>query len=433
MGGDPSGGVAARFNIPRMGPISRIVDVLLARQAILDRERKLYGYELLYRSNSSASRFDGTAANVATMQVLSNTLMSIGTENVLRGKKAFVNFDHRLLRDNMHLMLPRNSIVIEILETVEPTADLIALCRSIAGQGYALALDDFTGQPQWEPLTHIARVIKVDVRLSSREHQERMLRVYKPRGVRMLAEKVETHAEFEWARRAGYDLFQGYFFARPVAMRGRQIPAVKAVCLRLLREVYQAEFHFERVEELVREDVALTYKLLRYVNSALFAHRETLDSIGAALVVLGEEGIRRWVSLATLRTLAINKPNELLTLSLTRARFCERLAELLPDAPPHRAFLMGMFSLLDALIDQPLEEALRTVDLGKEITDALLGTASEENPLVPLHELIVSYEQANWDAVMQAAEACGVPVPATALAYVDSARWAEEIIQMTGK
>jgi EAL and modified HD-GYP domain-containing signal transduction protein len=407
----------------------RTVDVLLARQAIFDRDRKVYGYELLYRSNAASSGFDGTDADAATMQVLSNTLTSIGADKVLSGKKAFVNFDHCLLRQQMHLTLPRESTVIEILETVKPTADLIQLCQSIARQGYSLALDDFTNEPGWEPLTRIAGVIKVDMRLSSREEQGRMLRTYKPRGTLMLAEKVETYDEFDWARRAGYDLFQGYFFARPVLVRSNHIPAVKTSCLRLLREVQQPDVDFDRVRKLLREDVALTYKLLRYVNSAMFGRRTEIQSIGRALMVLGEDGIRRWVALATLPTLATDKTTELLTLSLQRARFCERLAELAQAARPGQAFLMGMFSLLDALIDQPLDEALHSVDLGPEITEALLGIAPDGSFLARLHELIQCYEHGQWDAVERLSQICGISFLQTGDAYLEATNWAEDLVR----
>lgn len=411
----------------------RIVEVLIARQAIFDRERKVYGYELLYRSNTASSGFDGTAADAATMQVLSNTLMSIGAEKALSGKKAFVNFDHRLLRQEMHRMLPRESIVIEILETVRPTADLIALCQSIAQQGYALALDDFTNEPGWEPLTRIAGVIKVDMRISSRAEQERMLRTYKQRGTLMLAEKVETYAEFEWARQAGYDLFQGYFFARPVVVHSQQIPVVKTSCLRLLREVQQPNVDFERVRQFIRADVALTYKLLRYVNSAMFARRSEIQSVRRALMILGEGGLRRWASLATLPTLATDKPTELLTLSLQRARFCERLAELANAVRPNQAFLMGMFSLLDALIDQPLDEALRSVDVGPEISEALLGIAPEGSFLARLHALVHGYEHADWDAAERLSNLCGIPFGQTGDAYLDSTDWAANVFHQTGE
>lgn len=405
--------------------------VLIARQAIFDRDRKLHGYELLYRPNGAATAFDGTAADAATMQVLSTTLMSIGAENVFGRKKAFVNFDHRLLRDNMHLTLPKDSIVIEILETVEPTADLVALCRAIADQGYSIALDDFTDDASLEPLTHIARIIKVDLRATSQDDQERMLCVYKPRGILMLAEKVETYAEFEWARRIGYDLFQGYFFARPVVVRSRQIPAVKVACLRLLKEIQQPELNLKRVEQLLREDVALTYKLLRYVNSALFAHRSEIQSIARALTVLGEEGICRWVALATLPTLATDKPSEVLTLSLVRARFCERLAEFALEPSPGRAFLMGMFSLLDALVDQPLDEALRTVDLGREVTEAILGTAGQGSYFGSLYQMVLHYEQGQWDAVEQLANLCRIEFRSAGDAYLEATEWAAQVLNLT--
>ena len=237
------------------------MDVLVARQAIFDRQRKLYGYELLFRSDAASTAFDGTESAAATMQVLSNALMSIGTESLLDGKRAFINFDDRLLSAHMYLTMPRESLVIEILETVKPTADLMALCQEIHKQGYTLALDDFINAPEFAPLAGIADVIKVDMRQSSRAEQEKMLKTYKPRGVVMLAEKVENEDEFQWAQKAGYDLFQGYFFARPVTVRSRQIPAVNTTCLQLLRETQRPNLDYQKLRKLIREDVSLTYKV----------------------------------------------------------------------------------------------------------------------------------------------------------------------------
>src|SRR5580658_7834691 len=254
------------------------MEVFVARQAIFDRQRQLYAYELLYRSDAARNEFDGTDAGAATRQVISSTMLSIGLENILCGKKAFLNFDHRLLSDGMHMSLPRQAIVIEILESVQPTADLIALCQTIHKQGYSIALDDFVAQPQFEPLTHIAKLIKVDFQATVREEQERLLRTYQPRGIMMLAEKVETYEEFEWARQAGYDLFQGYFFARPVIVSGRQIPALQATCLRLLRETQRQDLDFPRLELLIRGDVSLSFKLLRHANSAMYGRRDKTES-----------------------------------------------------------------------------------------------------------------------------------------------------------
>ncbi len=408
------------------------MDVLVARQPIFDRQRKLYGYELLFRSDAASNAFDGTEAAAATMQVLSNTVMSVGVEKLLGGKKAFVNFDHRLLLEDMHLTLPRESIVIELLETVVPTEDLLGLCQIIQQQGYSLALDDFTDKPEFAPLARMANVIKVDMRLSSREEQDRLLRTYKPRGVLMLAEKVESYAEFEWAESAGYDLFQGYFFARPETVRSRQIPASVTTCLQLLREVQKTDLDFEQMGALIGRDVSLTYTLLRYANSAMHQRRAEVRSIGRALAVMGEQNIRRWVVLATLPMLATNKPSELVKLSLVRARFCERLAELAQMKRTNEAFLMGMFSLLDALIDQPLDEALRSVGLGRGIIEALLGTAPDEDLLTRLYQLTLGYESGDWDEVEGLSHSCGIPPAAIAETYIDATVWAGQAGQPDG-
>jgi c-di-GMP-related signal transduction protein len=404
------------------------MEVFVARQAIFDRKRELYAYELLYRSDGARNEFDGTDASAATRQVISSTLLSIGFENILCGKKAFLNFDHRLLSDGVHLSLPRQAIVIEILESVQPTADLIALCQSIHEQGYSIALDDFVSQPQFEPLTRIAKLIKVDLKATAKEEQSRLLRTYQPRGIMMLAEKVETYEEFEWARRAGYDLFQGYFFARPAIVSGRQIPAVQASCLRLLRETQQKELDFQRLETLIRGDVSLTFKLLRYANSALFGRSDKTGSIGRALLVLGEDGIRRWAALATLPMLATNKPGELVTLSIVRAHFCERLAQLGGIVQHGDAFMMGMFSLLDALIDCPLNEALRELELGSCITEALLGTAPEQDVLAKIYRLTRRYELGDWDEIDALTHDCRVPAAGVGAAYVESTLWAERLL-----
>ena len=317
------------------------VNIFVARQPVFDRQRQLYGYELLYRSDAVRNEFDGTEASAATQHVISNSLLSIGLENILGGKKAFVNFDQNLLSDGIHLSLPRATTVIEILESVEPSASLIALVQRIHEQGYTIALDDFVSRPEFEPLTALAQVIKVDVRVTSRTEQERLLQTYQPRGIALLAEKVETYEEFEWALAAGYEYFQGYFFARPSVLSSYQLPASKLNCLRLLSELQHPDLDFKRLEALIRADVALTYKLLRYVNSALFSRRVPVPSIARALVIVGSDDIRRWAMLATLPMLASDKPSELATLSVVRARFCERLIRLAGISADQRSLSDG--------------------------------------------------------------------------------------------
>jgi EAL and modified HD-GYP domain-containing signal transduction protein len=408
------------------------VEVFVARQPIFDRQRQLHGYELLYRSDRANNEFDGTESAAATKQVISSTLLSFGMENVLCGKKAFLNFDLRLLSDGMYLSLPRQATVIEILESVDPTPELISLCRNIHAEGYTIALDDFVASPQFEPLTQLAHLIKVDMRATPRVEQERLLRTYGPRGIALLAEKVETYEEFEWARTAGYDFFQGYFFARPSIIQSQQVPAAKLNCLRLLSEMQRPELDFKRLEALIRVDVALTYKLLRYVNSALFGRHEEIQAIERALMIVGSANIRRWVALATLSKLATDKPGELTTLAIVRARFCERLMQLAEIPLQEEGFLMGLFSLLDALLDRPLDEALQSAGIGPDIVQALYGTAPEENKLSMIYRLTRRYELGDWDDVEKLAQACGLVALDVGNAYVEATLWADQVLHAVG-
>jgi EAL and modified HD-GYP domain-containing signal transduction protein len=408
------------------------VEALIARQPIFDRNRQVYGYELLYRSDRAHNEFDGTESAFATKQVISNTVMSIGLENILGDKKAFVNFDQRLLSEGIYLNLPPQAAVIEILESVAPTADLIALCRAVREQGYMIALDDFVSTPQFEPLTELAQLIKVDIRSTSVPEQERLLHTYKPRGIQLLAEKVETYEEFERVLAAGYDYFQGYFFARPSMIHRKEVPAQKLTCLLLLSEVQKPEPDVKRLDDVIRGDVALTYKLLRYVNSALFGRDGHVQSIERALVILGTDNIRRWAGLATLPRLAVDKPGELATLAIVRARFCESLIKLAGISLADEAFLMGMFSLLDALVDRPLDEALRSVGVGPEITNALLGTASDESTLSRTYRLSRGYERGDWDQVETLTQAYGFEASAVRDAYLGATLWASQMLHVAG-
>ena len=238
---------------------------------------------------------------------------------------------------------------------------------------------------------------------------------------------METYEEYEWARAAGYDYFQGYFFARPNVMRGQQLPTSKLNCLRLLSEMKKPELDFKRLEDLIRVDVALTYKLLRYVNSALFGRSDEIQSIQKALLVVGTDKMRHWVALATLSILATDKPDELATLSIVRARFCELLIKPSDREMRDEAFLLGMFSLLDALLDCPLEEALRSVSIGPAVAQVLLGKAGE-NQLSRVYRLARHYESGDWDQVETLAQACGVPASAVADAYVEATHWANRML-----
>src|ERR1700722_9112852 len=404
------------------------MDVLVARQAIFDRDRRVYGYELLFRSHAGRNEFDGTEGGQATKHVLANSLLVIGLENLVGTKKAFVNFGRGPLLQGWHASLPRGSTVIEVLETVEPDAEVVEACRQLREQGYQIALDDFMFRPGWQNLLDVADLVKIEIQSIPRPEQKLLVRSCKARGLQLLAEKVETHEEFEWARLAGYDYFQGYFFARPVIVQGRKIPAAKLHCLRLLQEAQRPELDFERLEKLILEDVSLSYQLLRYVNSPLFALTSNIRSIRQALLYFGETELRKWIALATLTRTAEDKPSELIRHSLVRARFCESVARLTERGLDQSAFLTGLFSLLDALMDRPLEETLAAMCLAPEIAAVLNGQAPAGGSLAGVYQLALAYEAADWPRVEQIAEQLKVPVASLTEVYCASANWASQVL-----
>jgi c-di-GMP-related signal transduction protein len=404
------------------------VEVFVARQAIFDQNRRVHGYELLFRTTADCNEFDAAAGTQATAEVISNCLFAVGLDNLRGGKTAFVNFDRRMLLQEWYKTLPPKSTVIELLETITPDAEVLAACRSLSKQGYRIALDDFVFHAGYERLLDVVNLVKIEVASIPRTEQEEMIRVYHARKLKVVAEKVETYEQFEWARKAGYDLFQGYFFARPALMRGQQILATKVNYLRLLREVQRPELDFNRLGALISEDVAFSYKLIRYASSALFSRRGRIQSIRQALVTLGEDNIRRWASLVTLLKVAEDKPGELVACSLVRAKFCELMGQLVQAGLQEPAFLMGLFSMLDALLDRPLGEALAEVRLAPRITEALLGIASEGDPLTTLYKLARRYEAADWEEVDRLVEELKTPANLALQAYGDAVQWANETL-----
>ena len=405
------------------------MEVFVARQPIFDRNRKVWGYELLFRSAASQTRFDGTEATSATRQVISNGMLSIGFDKLLRGKHACINFGREMLLQDLYTSLPNQTTVIELTEDIEPDEEVVEAVKRMRARGYRIALDDFRACPQMEPLVALANMIKVEM-VTPRPQQEAMVREFHDRGIRMLSEKVETDVDFRWALRAGYDYFQGNFFSCPVVMRGQQIPAIKLHCLRLIQEVHRPELDFGRLTTMISEDVSFSYKLLRYANSARFGRETKIHSIRRALVVLGEYGIRKWVSIAALPPIAADKPGELMRKSLVRARFCELLAQASGQGLEDQAFLMGLFSLLDALLDRPLDDVLKEVGLAPELDSVLRGQASEDNTLNTIYQLVRSYESANWDEVERLAGRLGAPPDLIGAAYCEALPWADEIAKV---
>ena len=402
------------------------MDVFVARQPVFDRERRVYGYELLFRS-STRNEFDGTDPTSSTTQLLGNSLLAIGLDRLVGEKKAFVNFGRELLLSEFASVLPKDQTVIEVLETVEPDEAIVEACQELRRQGYLLALDDFVVHGIQDSLLPHADIVKLEIgSLTAGKHEE-IVQTYHARGLKLLAEKVETNEEFRQAHAHGYDYFQGFFFAKPTIVVSREIPASVINCIRLLQELGKPDLDLNVLTAQISGDVALSYKLLRYVNSALFHHEHQINSIPQALLIPGEQELRKWIAMAAIPRIAANKPAELLTASLVRASMCESLARLAKLPRPEQAFLIGIFSLLDALMDRALTEVLVDVNLAPEVIAVLLGEASVRDGLAAVFTIVRGYDTGDWELVTEPAERLGLNSDEIRNAYGEAVAWAAQV------
>ena len=404
-------------------------EVYVARQPILTEKQKLFGYELLYRSGQG-NAYDGTDPSEATSRVIANSYLTIGMERLTGDRLAFINFDRDMLVGGGLGLLPEKPLVVEVLEGTTPDQEVVAACRDLKQSGHLIALDDVVSDTGLESFTEVADIIKVDFQQATADAQEQLARRYGKLGIKMLAEKVETHADFKAALEMGYTLFQGYFFSRPRIVAARDVPAVRRNYVRVLQEISHPELDFARIEEVIKSDLQLVHRLLRYVNSAGFGLRGEIRSIIHAIALLGETELRKWVSLVVLCGLAHDKPPQLILNSVVRSRFCELVSTRAGLA--HRSselFLMGMFSLLDAVLDQPMERALSDIHLADDIRETLLGKHPATQGIKEVLDLARAYEEADWCAMDALSRSLGVPLGVLSDAYMVAVSLSDRILQ----
>lgn len=375
--------------------------IFIARQPIFRANQKVFGYELLFRSsldNFFSATQDG---DQATSKVITNSFLLIGIKRLTEGHKAFINFTSELLLKEYPALLPKDIAVIEVLESVEPTAPVIEACSNLVRKGYTLALDDFSYTPAWQPLINLAQIIKFDISIMSRAELKRQVAIVTgERSLKLLAERVETIEDFEECKAMGFDLFQGYFFSKPKVISGRDIPGSKLHYLQILRELQHEDYSFAKISALIASDPSLSYKLLKYVNSSYFAPRQELSSMKGAVAMLGENNLRKWLYLMMLSYMAEDKPTELLRLCIIRARFCELIGERIDKkgSLSGKYYMVGMFSLLDAILDQPMEAVLEDIAFSLEIKETLLKK-TKAGPLFYALIFTRAYEKGKWGMV----------------------------------
>ena len=384
-------------------------EAFIGRQAILDQQQKVYAYEILFRSGLK-NAFDPTLdGNVATQSVMVGTMLEFGLKKLVSDKKAFINFTEQNLLNRAPKLLPPENVVVEILENVQPTSEIVEAVQELKAEGYKIALDDFVLLPGYEPLIEMADIIKVDFRITTDPEERQKLREILPSHVRLLAEKIETEEEFHQAMAFGYVLFQGYFFCKPAILHQKKLTSNALSRMRLLKEINRQNVDFASMTNVISSDTNLVHKLLTYINSAGIGLVNHVSNLKQATVLLGASGVKRWVTLISLQTFSEDKPPELFTLSLLRAKFCELIAGELkrPGLTQDAGFLIGMFSLLDVLLMLPMEEVLKEVALADDLNAALLG---EDNDLRRILDLVIAYEKGDWDKVIACCEREHIPV-----------------------
>lgn len=370
---------------------AEIAKSLIGRQPILDRGGRVRAYELLFRGEmpTEGDDFDG---NYATASVIANALTEFDFEDVVGPHQAFINFTEELLQNDLALLLPKERVVLEILENVNVTKKLVKAAAALADKGYHIALDDFVFEPQWEPLIVLAGTVKLDVMALSRTELEEHVKTLRRYDVRLLAEKVENAEEHAWLMDLGFDLFQGYYYAKPNTVSRTRIPQNHLAVVRLLAALNQKSSTIDDIEKLVSEDVSLSYRLLRYINSAFIALPQKVDSIRRAVIFFGLDMLRHWASLLVMAGVE-GKPKVLMENALVRARMCERLAAQAGLPETESFFTVGLFSILDSLLDTPMAVILEPLPLSPEIVDALTTGAGVYGEAL---RCVTSYETCDW-------------------------------------
>ena len=392
----------------------------VARQPIIDREQKVFGYELLFRDGlENAFAGDKDEASRATL----DRSLLMGLDVLCDGRRAFVNCTRDTLIKGLVTLLPSATTVVEVLENVPADPDVMQACQTLKEAGYLIALDDYVANDAREPMTEIADIIKVDMKLTTEAQRGELIKRFGPWRRRMLAEKIETQQDFARAREQGFVYFQGYFFRRPEMLNTRDMPANRLNYLRLLQEVSHPDLNVPALEKLIKAEASVCYRLLRYLNSAVFAFANEIHSVRHALSMLGEREVRRWVRLVAAVGAGQEKSSDLLLSALVRGRFGELLQPLVKHGESD-LFLMGLLSLIDAMLEMPMASVLEKVPLDRETKAVLLGQASL---LRPVYQLMLAHESGEWDAARQLSESLHLDSEEVASYYWRAQQWAREV------
>lgn len=371
----------------------------LARQPIFDDKYEVYGYELLYREAEQSKTANITDGNYATKRVLSDAITTFGLGNLTNAKPAFVNFTEQLILEELPLLVEPKEIVVELLEDVNITPQVIEKVAKLKENGYVIALDDYVGDPNFDAILPYVDILKVDFMLTDKQRQEQIANQLRDT-VTLLAEKVETNEEYAWAKSIGYRLFQGYFFSRPMTYKKKSQHISSATFVMLMTELGKDDVDFDKCGTIIRSDTVLTYKLLKKMSTMEYFRSHAIDKVESAVTMMGVSNLKRWLLLVVLRDNNKTNSDELARMAFLRGLFAESLVK--KSSKPkeaENAFLMGMFSLIDKILDEDIEKLFEDIAISDDVRDALLGNT--ENMYTKLLAFIMDYENQKNEIALQ--------------------------------
>lgn len=399
----------------------------LARQPILDRRGNVFGYELLFRRSPAAQLCDAVSGDLCE-KVVVDALHSIGLDVLAGSRRAFINVTRDFLLSGAVTLMPPERVVIELLEEIEGDDEVLAVCRALKQKGYTLALDDFVRNDRTARLMQVADFIKVDfLAFDTRASRQAVIEGLRPGGQRLVAEKVETPEQHDEAVAEGFTHFQGYYFGRPAVREVKRIPGRQAAYATLLVQLSDPDLTMRELTDVIKHDASLSHRVLRAVNSAGTPLRVEIDSIQQAVMLLGMGTIRRWASLWAIASMNEAAHPELVTGSIIRARCCELLEA--SESSGSRGFLLGICSLLDAILEQPMEVVLEQLPISGEIRAALLGETNRSRALL---ECVAAFERGEWERSDTFAGHAGVAAAVLPAAYRDALCWARDFGRVAG-
>ncbi|KGP73823.1 EAL and HDOD domain-containing protein [Pontibacillus yanchengensis] len=408
------------------------MEVYVARQPILNDRQEVMAYELLYRGGKEQNSFSSIDGDVATSEVVTNSFYNMGIERISEGKSCFVNFTANLLNSQLPFCFPPETLVIEILENVEITYELVQSCKALKDKGYQIALDDYVlneDNPYTYELLKYTDIVKIDILQNSRQQETYLFDQLKHFNLTWLAEKVETYEQFQTCKALGYELFQGYFFSKPHIITAHDVPIYPFQHYQLIEELSKEEPEVHKIAEKIEMDVSLSYKFLRLINSVAYRRLQPVKSIQQAIVLLGFKEMKKWayvIAMKDIKSTNADVSSEVMKISLTRAKFSESVAlEMGERKEASSYFLTGMLSLIDAVMQQPIATIVNDLPLHTEIKGALMG---ERNAYRLVLDLSYFIENAQWDDIERVAKELGLSIERLFEHYHSSMLWSQAMM-----